>query len=116
MSEILQLAEGLGKGIFNEMKSHIGERWDSITDEQKDTVKKVATGVVEYRLKVKLDPSDENKQLLETYESAVKDWRAWGEMWAEDAFWKGVAKVGASLGSFLGALAGEALDRVVPGL
>lgn len=117
MSDILKLAEGLGKEILADMKGSIGDAWDSLTDEQVATVKKVAIKVPEYRLRVKLDPDNQDlKDKLETWESATLDWRAWGEMGAEDAFWKGVERVAGSLGSFLGALGGEALDRLVPGL
>jgi len=116
MSEVEMLADGLGTAIFNEIRGSVGEdRWDSLSGGQKDTIKTIARKVMEYRLKVQLHPTDENKQLLETYESAVLDWRVWGEMWAEDAFWEGVARVGNALGSFLGAAATEALGRIVPG-
>lgn len=117
MSDILKLAEGLGKEILTDLKGSIGDEWDGLTPEQQATVEKVAIKVPEYRLRVKLDPDNVDlRAKLETWESAVLDWTAWGAMGLEDAFWKGVGRVGISLGTFLGSLGGEALSRIIPGL
>ena len=117
MSEIFDLAKSLGGEVFEDMKTSLESSWDGLTQEQQDTVKKVGLKVVEYRLKVKIDPTNADlKGKLETWESAVLDWKAWGEMGLEDAFWKRIARVGSALGSFLGSVAGEAISRIVPGL
>jgi hypothetical protein len=117
MSDLLKLAENLGGEVLQDMKGSIGDAWSTLSDHQRATVEKVATKVVEFRLRVKLEPDNPDlKAKLETWESAVLDWKAWGVMGIEDAFWKGVARVGSSLGSFLGALGGEALGRLIPGL
>lgn len=105
MSEIAALAEVTGKEILHDMQTSIGDDWSSLTDAQKQSIKRVAERAVEIPLRMKLtsDPAVKAnlEAQLEATLSSVADWKTWGELALEDAFWKGVQKVASTLGSFL---------------
>lgn len=117
MSEILEIAKLSGKEILHDMQVSIGDDWDSITDEQKESMARVAQRAVELplRIKIETDPikkADLEAQLEATL-STVKDWKTWSELALEDAFWAGVKRVAETLGSFL---MGATLKLITGGL
>lgn len=114
MSELNGLATDLSNEVYNDLKTSLGDQWGQLTDENKAIIKHVATNVLVYRFKVKMDPDDEElKEILETWESSVLDWNAWGQMAIGQFFWESVSKVANALGEFLGAAAGKALDELI---
>lgn len=114
MSEFKKLADGLGKDVVSEIRGSLKEDYESLTQEQKDSIKWAASKSFELQLREKSgEDVSEKKQALE---STVRDWRVWGEFGLEDAFWKGVQQVSKAVGSFLGGFAVEAASRIIPGL
>ena len=114
MSEFKKIAKGLGQDVLLSVRTSLGDDYDSLTDEQKQSIKDTAAKVVEMQLR---EAAGEDvvakKQALET---TVRDWKVWGEFGIEAAFWKGVQEVAKAFGTFLGGFAAEAASRIVPGL
>lgn len=113
-------ASDLGKQVVDEVKLSLGDDYKSLTGEQKDSILETGTLLMKKELELAAE-TDEGKKLeikdqIQALESTVTDWKVWGELAIEDAFWKGVQKVASTIGSFLAAFAGEAISRLVPGL
>ncbi len=110
----------LGLEVLNEVKTALGDDYKSLTDEQRLSIRETATMAMEKEiaLKTETEPAKiaDLKLQLEAIESTVTDWKVWGVLGVEEAFWKGVQKVAATIGSFLSAFALEALKRLVPGI
>lgn len=111
MREFGELAESLAGEVIEEVQAALGDDYDSLTDEQKESIRWTAEKVLELRIRVKTGEVGAEEK-LEAVESTVQDWKVWGEIGADAAFWKGVQVVAETLGSFL-AGAGRGL---IPGL
>ena len=120
MSEFAALAEKLGGDVVTEVKGSLAADYEALTDEQKASIKTAGVKVMDLRLRLQVasDPIEiaDLQAKLQAVESAVQDWKVWGEIGADVAFWKGVQVVAATLGSFLGGRVGEAANRLIPGL
>ena len=110
----------LGLEVVNEVKLSLGDDYDTLTDEQKGSILETATLLMEKEIALATETDEAKKKGLkdqiQALESTVSNWKVWGELAIEDAFWKGVQKVAATIGSFLAAFATEAISRIVPGL
>ena len=104
MTELTDLALGLGKEVLAEVKASLGEDYASLTDEQKQSIEDTAAKLLELQLRSK--SGEDVEAQLQAVVSTIQDWKVWGEFATESAFWKGVQKVASALGSFLGGLAG----------
>ena len=113
-------AAELGKQVLEEVKTSLGDDYDSLTKEQTDSIEETATMLMAKQIELATTDDATKKQELtaqiEALESIVQDWKVWGVLGVEDAFWKGVSKVAATIGTFLASFATEALSRIVPGL
>ena len=120
MSEIFELAKSQSEKILEHLKESIGDAWESLPDEKKQTVETLALKIPEFRLRVLIDSDNEDlRAKLETYESAAGDWKVWTELEGEklyNSFWGGVERTARSLGTFLGVAAGEFVSRLIPGV
>ncbi len=118
-------ATTLGMQVLHEVKTALGDDYALLTDEQRLSIRDTATMLMEKQVELKaalaLPTPDPEKvadlqSQIQAIESTVKDWKVWGAFAIEEAFWKGVQKVAAAIGSFLSAFATEAISRLVPGL
>lgn len=120
MNDFAELAFSLGRDVHAEVKTSLGADYATLTLEQMQSIETTGAKYIELQLRLKLttDPAEivAIKNKLQALESIVKDWKVWGAFAIEDAFWKGVQKVAATFGSFLGGLAGEAASRIIPGI
>jgi len=107
-------AKDLGLKVFYDVKNSLGDDWDGLTEDQKQSIAHVAEKIMELELRQKAGEDVTAK--LEAVSSTIQDWKVWGELAVEEAFWKGVQKVAETIGSFLAAFATEALKRIVPGV
>ena len=114
MSDLKQLASALGDDVVNEVKTTLGADYDSLTDEQKDAIKRTGAKLMELQLRAR--SGEDVTEKLQAVESTVQDWKVWGAISASEAFYAGVQKVAKTLGTFLGGFAAEAAGRLVPGL
>jgi len=114
MSDFKKLAGGLGNDIVSTIRESLGDDYENLTDEQKESIKWAASKTIELQLRAK--SGEDVTEKLQALESTVRDWKVWGEFGLEDAFWKGVQEVAKTFGSFLGGFAVEAASRIVPGL
>lgn len=110
----------LGRQVLLEVQTSLGDDWSTLTDEQKNSIEETATMLMakQFELAAETDPvkkKDIQEQIL-ALESIVTDWKVWGAFAIEEAFWRGVQKVAAAIGTFLAAFADEAISRIVPGL
>lgn len=110
MSEFLELAEQLSLDVVKEVKESLGGDYEALTAEQQASIKDTAVRVIDLRLRLKAGEDVADK--LQAVESTVKDWKVWGQIGADVAFWKGVKVVAETLGTFL---AGAA-KGFIPGL
>lgn len=107
MSDLSELAVKLGGDVVAEVKASLGEDYASLTDEQKASIARTGVALMELQLRAKAGEDVALK--LEAVESTVQDWKVWGEISADVAFWKGVQKVAQTFGSFLAGAAGKFL-------
>ena len=102
-------AEHLGLQVLQEVKDSLGDDYAKLTDRQRLSIRDTAIMMMEKELALATEDDvvkkQEIKEQIQALESIVKDWKVWGEMAIEDAFWKGVQKVAVTFGSFLGAAA-----------
>lgn len=114
MSDFKKLSKGLGSDVLLAIRTSLGDDYETLTDEQKQSIKDTAAKAIELQLReASGEDVAEKKQAVE---STVRDWKVWGEFGIEAAFWKGVQEVSKALGSFLGSFAVEAASRIVPGI
>ena len=107
MSDLGAVAKTLGEDIYSNVRSSLGDDWDALTGEQKDSIKETAQLYMELQLRSKT--GDDVAEKLQAVESTVKDWEVWGEFAVEKAFWEGIDKAASAFGTFLGAVARTAL-------
>ena len=99
------------KLAFDEIKEALGDKWDNLSDDYKDSAKRAAERLVklEWKKRVQGEDVDEDIKFVKT---TVDEFKMAGEIMLYDAFWKGVDRALQALGSFLVG-AGKSL---VPGL
>ena len=103
MSTLADVATSLGRDLVGEVKTSIGEDYNSLTTEQTDSIQE--TAIFYYELQLRAKAGEDVADKLQAVASTVQDWKVWGELGVEDAFWKGVQKVASIFGTFLGAAA-----------
>lgn len=100
------LEEGLKQSAeegFETFKSILGDRFDSLTDRQKDSAQRCLKRLTKLKLK-ELQGEDVSED-LEFIQVTVDEFKLAGQIALadaiNDAFWKGVNKASAALGIFL---------------
>lgn len=121
MNNLGEVAVKFGKEAFTNVKEELGERWNLLTEEQKDSAERATMRIVELELKLTTEQAagqstTETENDLNFVKVTVDEFKIAGRVAAmdtfQDSFWKGVNKALEALGSFL-AGAGKSL---VPGL
>lgn len=114
----MRSASDLGKQVLDEVLTSLGDDANSLTPEQRTSIEETATMLLKKEIELSAETDVSKKQSIkdqiQAIESTVQDWKVWGEFALEDAFWKGVQKVAATIGSFLAAFALEVIGRIIP--
>lgn len=112
MSDILDLAKELGTDVVAEVKTVLGNDYETLTEDQKESIKRTANTYMALQLRLKVAKAkgatgevQDLEEKVQAVESTILDWKVWGELEADTAFWKGVEKVASTFGSFLGGAA-----------
>lgn len=115
--DFVLMGSQMGNGILAQVKEQLKDEWDSVPQETKDDLEKLALRVGELTAK-KLTGQDVDRQMALVM-STVKDFELAGKfatkqvaVKAQQAFWEGVKRVGETLGSFLGAFARAGLKGI----
>ena len=113
-------AAELGRQVLADVQTSLGDDYETLSAAQKASIEQTATMLMGKQLELSTQPGAERTAELEAQiqalESTVQDWKVWGVLALEDAFWEGVKRAAETLGSFLAAFATEAIGRIVPGL
>ncbi len=111
-------AAHLGLQVLADVKESLGEDYYKLTDEQRLSIRDTATMLISKQIEL-ATTDDVTKKVelqaqIEAIESTVKDWKVWGAFAIEAAFWKGVQRAAAAVGTFLASFALEVIGRIIP--
>ena len=84
----------------NEIKKKMGDKWDSLTDDQRKSAERSARRLVTLEWKKRVDGADVEEDIAFIL-GTVNGFKLAGEIALYDAFWAGVSKALEALGSFL---------------
>ena len=108
-----------GLQVLADVKETLGEEvYNKLTDEQRLSIRDTATMLLEKQFELTTQPGEsrsvELQAQIEALESTVKDWKVWGDFAIEAAFWKGIQRAAAAVGTFLATFALEVIGRIIP--
>ena len=105
----MSISMNMAEDVLERFQDRIGDSWEKITDEQRESLKLGAKMVFELGLRQK--GGEDVSARLQAAESILLDWAAWAEAELRLAFLEVVKEVAKDLGVFLakfaqGAVAG----------